>query len=93
MGWAWYVNDLFQYLPVAETMADTTPVEYEVEGPGVSPDVPLRELDLELEEVMHFPPAPPGPAETEHMGGILPAYWHALKMWKTEGRLHQSQGS
>ena len=40
MGWAWYVNDLSKYL-----LADMTPAEDVTVG--VSPDVPLSDIDLD----------------------------------------------
>ena len=49
MGWAWYVNDLSTYLSDADTPADMTPVGNTVMG--VSPDIPLSDIDLEPEEV------------------------------------------
>ena len=83
MGWAWYVNDLSKYLPDAETLADMTPAEDVCVE--VDPGVPLEDIGLEPEvaperEVVDpyvmdvpFPHAPPGPAETELMGGGAPA--------------------
>ena len=84
MGWAWYVNELskYKYLPDAETLADMSLAEDE--AIGVSPDVPLSDIDLEPEVVpplevsdpyvadMPFPHAPPGPAENELLGGRAP---------------------
>ena len=82
MGWAWNVNDLSKYLPDAETLADMTPAE---DISVMDPEVPLTDLDLEPQvdpqretsdpyviDVL-FPHAPPGPAETELMGGDAPA--------------------
>ena len=49
MGWAWDVNDLSKYLPDADTLADMTTAE-DV-AVGISPDVPLSEINLEPEMV------------------------------------------
>ena len=79
MGWAWYVNDLSKYLPDAEALADMTPAEDL--SVGMDPEIPLKEIDLEPEVDPYredtdpyvidvpFPHLPPGPAETELMGG------------------------
>ena len=83
MGWAWYVNDLSKYLPDADTLADMTPAE-DI-SVGMDPGVPLKEIGLEPESApegevidpyvidVPFPHVPPGPAETELMGGDAPA--------------------
>ena len=83
MGWVWYVNDLSKYLPDAEALADMTPAD-DVTA-GISPEVPLSDIDLEPEVApqkdvldpyvadVPFPHASPGPAENELMGGDAPA--------------------